>query len=219
MKLVKVPVGDLTVTTADQLDGYGYKHLDDILTHIVGMSFNRPVKRALEWCSGPGYIGFGLKELNYAEQIVLSDIHEPLKEIVNQSIVENNCEDSMQFICSDNFKNIPPQKFDLIVGNPPHFNFDLPYNEEAIHYEEHRKHLDIDWKCHIDFYNNVKDYLAPNGQIILMENVKGSSVTLFYDMIRKNGLRIADHRVSLKWPKDIWYIRVVHEDHYQRQTG
>ena len=110
------------------------------------------------------------------------------------------------------FKNIPAQKFDLIVGNPPHFNYELPYNEEAVHYEEHRKHMDLDWKCHIDFYNNVKDYLAPNGQIILMENVKGSSATLFYDMIRKNGLRIADHKTSMKWSDDIWYIRVVHAD-------
>jgi methylase of polypeptide subunit release factors len=207
----RVVLGDLSLYTSDQFDGYGYQHINDILGHIVGMSGNKPVKRALEAFCGPGYIGFGLKELNYAEEIVLSDIHEPLWEAIGQSINVNNLQDSVQFIVSDNFKNIPEQKFDLIVGNPPHFNFRKLYDEKDLFYNEPRKHVDLDWKIHIDFYNNVKNYLAPDGKIILMENVRGSDPHAFEDMINKNGLRMTDYAISETWPDDIWYIKVEHE--------
>jgi tRNA1(Val) A37 N6-methylase TrmN6 len=212
MKLVKLPVGRHQVVTADQLDGYGYKHLEDVILNVVDMSGKKPVERILEWCSGPGYIAFALETIGYGKEYVLSDIHEPLIEVVNQSIIDNNVQDRMQFICSDNFKNMPAQKFDLIVGNPPHFNFFLPDSEEAIKYEEHRKHMDLDWECHKDFFKTVKEYLAEDGQIILMENVKGSSPTLFYEMLKDYGLRIANSKTSREWPEDIWYLKIVHAD-------
>lgn len=210
MNLVKLPVGHYHVWTADQLDGYGYKHLEDIVLNMVRMSGEQPVERILEWCSGPGYIAFALRTIKYAKEFVLSDIHEPLEEIVNRSITDNGLEDSMQFVLSDNFKSMPEQKFDLIVGNPPHFNFFLPDSEEAIKYEEHRKHMDMDWECHRDFFKNAKQYLAEDGQIILMENVKGSSPSLFYEMLKDHGLRITDHKISKEWPDDIWYLKVQH---------
>lgn len=211
MEVKRLPLGDFTVNTGDQIDGYGYKHLDDFINNLRFMTGDRPVKKAMEWCSGPGYIGLGLIAINYAETVLLSDIHPPVEDIVNLTIKENNLSTRVSFVVSDNFKNIN-DKFDLIVGNPPHFNFHLRDSEHALYYEEHRKHMDVDWKIHKDFFENAANHLTDNGTIFLMENVSGSSPTLFYDMLYDHGLRIADHRVSPEWPEDIWYLKIVRSD-------
>ena len=131
MEVKRLPLGDFTVNTGDQIDGYGYKHLDDFINNLRFMTGDRPVKKAMEWCSGPGYIGLGLIAINYAQTVLLSDIHPPVEDIVNLTIKENNLSTGVSFVVSDNFKNIN-DKFDLIVGNPPHFNF--TYETVNTHY-------------------------------------------------------------------------------------
>lgn len=208
MEVKKVTVGEYGVYTADQLDGYGFKHLDDIVSAILFLTKQRGGKNVLEWCSGPGYIGFGLLHINKADRMTFSDIHPPAGDFVNRTIKENGLEDRAEFIVSDNFANLD-DKYDLIVGNPPHFNFKLEETHDALFYEEHRKHMDMNWEVHRNFFENVSDYLTDDGQIVLMENMKGSSITTFYDMIYSNGLRVDHYITSPNWPEDIWYLKVV----------
>ena len=169
---------------------------------------SKVAKTAMEWCCGPGYFGLMSYKYGIAENVVLSDIFEPLGEMVNKTISENNLNEHIRFIHSNNFKNIN-EKFDLIIGNPPHFNFHLDENEETLHYNEHRKFIDLDWKIHEDFFDNVNNYLNDDGSIILMENVKGSTPKTFLSMIEKNNLKITNVFKSIEFPDDVWYMEIV----------
>jgi methylase of polypeptide subunit release factors len=218
--IVQIDLGGYKISTSGQLDGYGYKHINDILDcfrdlikddTLAGKLFTE----GMEWCSGPGYIGFMMMRYGMINNCVFADIHEPLIDVVNKSINDNMLlmkPRKVEFIHSDNFSNIPKRKFDIIFGNPPHFSFVddwKPANQEEFDlYNEDRKHQDKDWKIHQDFFNNVSEYLAEDGCILLMENIKGSSLETFHDMIEENNLKITKALRSKEWPDDIWYMKV-----------
>lgn len=208
MELKTGLVAGLTIYTADQLDGHGLMHISDAVSTFKFFVGDRRFKKALEWCSGPGYLGLMLYRYDIADSVVLSDIFEPLANVVNKTIKENCLENSIRFIHSDNFKSID-EKFDLIIGNPPHFNYDLKITEETVHYNEHRKFIDRHWKIHEDFFNNVSHYLDDDGCIILMENVKGSTPETFREMIKNNNLKIKNVLPSCQYPQDVWYCQIV----------
>jgi methylase of polypeptide subunit release factors len=207
MELKEFKLKNINVYTADQLDGYGLLTVQDFVSIITSFYNDRKFENVLEWCSGPGYFGLMLYDFGIAETVLLSDIHEPLALIVQKTIDNNSLDGNVRFIMSDNFKNID-EKFDLIIGNPPHFNFELEYNQETIHYQEHRKFVDRHWKIHEDFFANAADHLENDGEIVLMENCKGSNKFTFKSMIEKNHLKIVDVRISQQFPNDTWYIRI-----------
>jgi len=213
-KIIEITIGDFKIFTSGQLDGYGYKHVQDIAGAFQSMTNGKKFNNAMEWCCGPGYIGFTLLFIGMIKKCTFSDIHEPISKVINKTIETNNLSNKSKFICSDNFKNISEQKFDLIVGNPPHFNFTVdkmkqleenPYWEI---YNEDRKFCDLDWKIHKDFFANVNKYLEDDGDILLMENVKGSSLKDFTSMIHKNKLKVVQSFKSHHWQDDIWYIHI-----------
>jgi len=84
---------------------------------------------------------------------------------------------------SDNLAGIPPfEKWDLVVGNPPHFP------------DEHAGSLilhDPGWQIHREFFSQVGDHLKPGGVIVLQENSEGSTAESFREMIEKAGLEIS----------------------------
>jgi len=222
LEIVQIDLGGYKISTSGQLDGYGYKHINDILD-----SFRNLIKddclagkvftNGMEWCSGPGYIGFMMMRYGMIHNCVFTDIHEPLSDVVNKSISDNMLlikPRKVEFIPSNNFSNIPKQKFDIIFGNPPHFSFAddwKPENQEEFDlYDDDRKHQDKDWKIHQDFFSNVSEYLEEDGCILLMENMKGSNLGTFNSMITENNLKVTQAFPSKEWPDDLWYMKVQH---------
>jgi len=195
---------DLKIHWTKDLDGCGNTMIDDFIDATQAISQDKKFNNTLEWCSGPGYWGFGLLATGITKNITLADIYEPNQPAVLQTIKENNLESKAQFFLSDNFTNIPQQKFDLIVANPPHFNMD-PY---VAHYDDPRKYKDLDWSIHKNFFNCVGDYLTDDGIIVLAENVWGSNPGTFKDMITNNGLQITNHFASKQYPLDMWYLGI-----------
>ena len=198
---------DKKIYWTDEIDGCGNTMIDDFLDATSFISGDRKFFNALEWCSGPGFWGFGLLFTGVVEKITLSDIWEPNKPAVLQTILANNLDHNAQFFLSDNFKEIPKQTFDLIVANPPHFNMD-PYEQ---HYDDPRKYKDKDWKIHKDFFDNVGDYLSKDGIIVLAENVWGSNPNIFEPMLQKNNLKITHDFASKQYPLDMWYLGIMRE--------
>jgi hypothetical protein len=77
---------------------------------------NRIFNHCLEWCSGPGFIGFSLLDRGICNNLSLSDVYEPIEELVKSTIDQNNLT-NVNFFLSNNFDNIPKDiKFDLIIG-------------------------------------------------------------------------------------------------------
>ena len=198
---------DTKIYWTDEIDGCGNTMIDDFLDATSFITENKTFYNALEWCSGPGFWGFGLLGTDKTEKITLSDVWEPNKPAVLQTILENNLDQKAHFVLSDNFKSIPEQTFDLIVANPPHFNGD-PY---VAHYDEPRKYKDLDWSIHKNFFDNVGNYLTNDGVIILAENVWGSNPDTFKDMIAKNNLKITHDFPSKQYPLDMWYLGIARE--------
>jgi methylase of polypeptide subunit release factors len=222
LEIFQIDLGGYKISTSGQLDGYGYKHINDILDCFRDLIKDDTLSgkvfaNGMEWCSGPGYIGFMMMKYGMIHNCVFTDIHEPLSGVVNKSISDNILllkTRKVEFIHSDNFNNIPKRKFDIIFGNPPHFSFSddwKPENQEEFDlYDEDRKHLDKDWKIHRDFFSNVSEYLEEDGCILLMENIKGSNLDTFNNMVTENNLRVTQAFPSKEWPEDIWYMKVQH---------
>ena len=201
------PYFDTNIYWTDEIDGCGNTMIDDFLDATSFITQDKKFYNTLEWCSGPGFWGFGLLGTGKTEKITLSDVWEPNKPAVLKTILQNNLDEKAQFFLSDNFKSIPEQTFDLIVANPPHFNGD-PY---VAHYDDPRKYKDLDWSIHKNFFDNVGNYLTNDGVIILAENVWGSNPDTFKDMITKNNLKITHDFPSKQYPLDMWYLGIARE--------
>jgi tRNA1(Val) A37 N6-methylase TrmN6 len=206
-EIVEVRVDKFLVYSSNKLDGYGYQTAADAVSCINYFSKGKKYRHCLEWCSGPGYLGFGTLSQGFTENLTLLDIHQPNKVVVEKTIDKNNLNNNVNFILSNNFKNHPKDvKYDLIIGNPPHFNFAPTYGN--VDPNEHRKYKDENWNIHRDFFETVGDYITDDADIILMENTKGSSPETFTKMINDSGLQIKNICLSVLYPNDIWYIHI-----------
>jgi len=173
------------------------------------------VDHVLEWCSGPGFIGFGMLASGIAKNVTLSDMHLPAIELA-QHTKENNLTftDNINVVHGKNLENVNGT-FDLIVGNPPHW----PTAEAAAntlgfdstqygHVEDIL--VDPDWNSHKEFFKQAKQILSENGVILLQENYTGSTPETFRLMVQQAGLKISTYAHSEMYD-DIYYLEVIHD--------
>ena len=106
---------DTKIYWTDEIDGCGNTMIDDFLDATSFITDDKTFFNTLEWCSGPGFWGFGLLGTGKTEKITLSDVWEPNKPAVLQTILENNLDDKAHFFLSDNFKSIPEQTSASVV--------------------------------------------------------------------------------------------------------
>jgi len=81
---------------------------------------NDKVGRVLDLCSGSGCIAIACAYAFSQANIVASDVSKDALEVAAINRGNHGLEDRLQLIESDLFENIPPQKFDIIVSNPPY---------------------------------------------------------------------------------------------------
>jgi len=187
-------------------DGSGSIFKDMFVRTIKNIFPNKKFKHCLEWCSGPGFIGFSLLGSNIIEKLSLSDIHQPALDKAIETIQGNNLE-NVSVILSDGFQNIPEGlKFDLIIGNPPMFNY-VHYQHEFYNYDQ-RLYLDTGWMAHRNFFKEASKYLEDAGSIILLENAYGCGVGTFREMIESSTLKIVNHFYQDNQPGYLWYLHV-----------
>lgn len=203
-----INLGNYRVFTSDETDGYGYLTVKDAISCFHHFAQGRQFENALEWCGGPGYFGLATLQTRLASRVSFSDISTYAKDVITRTINYNNL--PCKFYLSDNFKSIPKQKFDLIIANPPHFNFTVPTWRDDLTVDEHepRKMQDLDWKIHQDFFDTVNDYLIDDGKIMLMENVTGSNPDTFSDMLADNNLHITNFSNSTEHKDIVYYIEI-----------
>lgn len=203
----------LSVVFTDETNGMGDLLMGDALHTIQKLYPGKIFSNCLEWCSGPGFLGFTLLGAGLCERIVLSDIFEPAEKIIKRTVINNGLDNKVKFYCSDCFDNIPEtEKFDFIIANPPHFSFS-PY---APHLSDPRKFKDEGWNIHRKFFSQVYNYLTDDGKILLLECSWGSNLDIFKDMIEQNNLKISNHFPSEKLFMDIWYLEVTKNDNIKR---
>lgn len=152
-----VRLGSVSVTDRMFLDGGGSGHAA-VFSRFVQERFpGRTFDHALEWCAGPGYIGFGLLAEGRCRRLSLCDINPDAIACATDTIRRNGLDDRVTAYVGDNLTAIEAkQQFDLIVGNPPWSRTRNVGNNELIA-------SDPDWRIHRGFYESVAAYLKPGG--------------------------------------------------------
>lgn len=187
---------------------FGQEYLSVIENRYPGRVFDK----CFEWCSGPGYIGYSILGHELAHKLCLADIYEPVTQQANRSRLDpyNRCANRVSVYHTGDISTIPEhEQFDLIVGNPPHFP------NAAADAESHRLQSDVNWQTHQNFFAHIKSHLTADGVILLQENMSGSTVNTFRDMITRNDLKVTDWFKSPNWfkendPCQIYYIEITH---------
>lgn len=190
------------------LDGGGTWFGQDYIDVIKNRYPNRCFQKCLEWCAGPGFIGYNLLDHDICLSLCLSDAYEPaitscLKTAMH---LPEKYRSTVSAYVADRIALIPEhEKFDLVVANPPHF-LTCP-GDDIIQ----RIKVDQDWQAHREFFQSIGRYLTPDGVILLQENQAGSiqGVEEFRSMIESNHLRITG-----VWPSQVFFEKDGHTQIY-----
>lgn len=78
------------------------------------------VERVLDLCTGSGCIAIACAYAFSQADVVASDVSKDALDVAAINRGNHGFEDRLQLIESDLFENIPQQKFDIIVSNPPY---------------------------------------------------------------------------------------------------
>jgi len=198
-------INGIRVNYLHRLDGGGSAFGQDYIPYLRNRGMPCQA-RTFEWCAGPGFIGFSLLGGGLTETLCLADINPEAVRACRRSIHDNRLATRANVYHSDNLADIPPlEKWDLVVGNPPHFP------------DEHTGSLilhDPGWRIHREFFSQVVAHLKPGGVIVLQENGEGSTAESFREMIEEAGLEITfvEFAPKRRTPyRHIYYLGIVRQ--------
>lgn len=220
-------VNDLDIFYTNETNGGGNGLGVDYFNVVNELYPDRIFEHALEWCSGPGFIGYAMLATGICRKLSLNDLYQPALDMAEITKVKNTKYTGAVSIYQGSSISVIPEteKFDLVLANPPHFpsrqaacnglnlsiDFRTPHVEELL--------VDTNWNAHTDFYNNIKKRLTDDGVILIQENQVGSINRSkdFKHIIENAGLKIIKEFSSLEhyFPQpgsgmQIYYIEVKH---------
>ncbi len=159
------------------LDGGGSSFGQDYIRVLTEIGLEGS-GRLFEFCAGPGYIGYSLLARGFCKRLTLADVNPVAVQAAKKTADFNNIAHQVTVYLSNGLDQIPDtEKWDLVVGNPPHF---LDWNKEL-------RCEDPEWQLHKAFYSQVRRFLNPGARVMLQENTLGSSAEIFAPMIRAGG--------------------------------
>lgn len=163
------------------LEGGGIDQRRDFL-YIISKAGKPIYEHTLEWCAGPGIIGYELLGFNKTKRIGFMDLYKPALDNCIESAIRNNVVDKVSVYHTDKVSNInTQQKFDLVVGNPPHsFYYDewaknqltveRPTPQDFPEWDNQvRIDVDRDMATHKEFFDNISDKLTDDADIFISE--------------------------------------------------
>jgi methylase of polypeptide subunit release factors len=166
-----------TVFYRPDLDGGGRDlapcFVDFILNSLQGIEGAGqralPFGSALEWCAGPGFIGFALMAAGLCKQLCLADINPAARSYAEKTIRKNRLQERIRFVVSDNLHDVPAQQFDLVVANPPNYFGLNPLHPYYDRFKDDLRPNDRGWKVHRAFYSQVNPYLSDGAVLLISE--------------------------------------------------
>jgi methylase of polypeptide subunit release factors len=197
----------LDVFYEQHLIGGGQNWGHEVYAKLLDSDLAPVPKKVFEWCSGPAFIGFSLLARGLCQSLCLADINPEAVAVCRETVKRNGLEDRVSVYLSDNMQQIPEsEQFDLVVGNPPHF--DAPLDSDV-------RTMDPGWEVHKRFYCEVGDHLTEDGFIIIIENngtgrfakrrfLQASTTEILNPFIEDGGLKLVYESVIKDVPRFYW---------------
>lgn len=161
---------------------------------------NRIFNHCLEWCSGPGFIGFSLLGKGLCKRLDLADIWQPSLTAANA--VQAPCKVDTWHI--RNLCDIqPPRMYDLIVANPPWWPGNLLQNQH------NRLGSDPELSTLKKFLIDAKNYLTPDGIIVLGEGQTYTGPKDIVNALADTGLEMT--QVLERSDQWHWFVGIEHK--------
>jgi hypothetical protein len=173
--ITSVEYAGVHVCWRPELDGGGRTFGQDFLPLVRALI--GPVSRLMEFCAGPGFIGFSLLAHGLCESLVLADVNPAAVTVAQETVRRNRLEDRVRIYLSDGLAGVSDQeRVDLVVANPPHFARS-PTGVPSLLSD------DPGWQLHRVFYREIGRFLAPGASVLMQENSEGSRPEDFWPMI------------------------------------
>lgn len=147
------------------VDGAGEMYCEELLA-LIDRTGKEKYSRALDWCAGYGPFGFELLDKKRADFVVFQDIYDVAINTCVTNALENNLSSQIgTYICSK-ISDLPEnEKFDLVVGNPPHSNTSMYLEKNVLFENTKRLIVDENHEIHKEFLQNIYKYLINGADI------------------------------------------------------
>lgn len=163
--------GGITVHYSPDLDGEGTSMAAGFVDFLRQRYASEiPFERALEWCAGPGFIGFALLAAGICRSLVLAEINPRAVAAALRTIDSNVLHDRVTVVLGDNLSGLTAGRFDLVVSNPPNFYCLNPQHPAYQRLKEDLRPNDPGWKLHQRFYAEIPRFLNA-GALLCIEEV------------------------------------------------
>ena len=175
--------GNTKVFYRAKFDGGGSSFGQDFFKVFEFLNLT-PTGHVLEWCAGPGFIGFKVLDFYKIESLTLFDINKELKRVIDKTILSNRlC--NVNFQIGSTISEAFNSKFNLIIANPPHFS---KTNDASYISVNRQRVIDLNWESMNEFLLNIHHYMFDNSLVLLQMNSKGSKSEDFFDVIKSGNL-------------------------------
>ena len=139
-----------------------------LVEEVIKIAKKINAKKIVDLCTGSGAIAVSLAKYIEDSQITAVDISNKAINVAKLNAKNNNVENQITFVESDLFKQLPKEKYDIIVSNPPYIKKEIIKSLEKEVQKEPQIALDGGYDG-LDFYRKIiskaDEYLKFNGYI------------------------------------------------------
>ncbi len=141
-----------------------------LVEEVIKIAKRINAKKILDLCTGSGAIAISLAKYIEESQITAVDISDKAISVAKLNAKNNNVENQITFVESDLFKQLPKEKYDIIVSNPPYIKKEIIKSLDKEVQNEPKIALDGGYDG-LDFYrkiiSNADEFLKFTGYVCL----------------------------------------------------
>lgn len=141
-----------------------------LVEEVIQIAKKIKAKKILDLCTGSGAIAVSLAKYIANSQITATDISEKALTVAEKNAKSNGVEQQIAFLSSDLFKEVPKEKYDMVVSNPPYIKREVVRTLDEEVQKEPLLALDGGWDG-LDFYRKIvhqaSDFLKYGGYLCL----------------------------------------------------
>lgn len=141
-----------------------------LVEEVMKIAKKIKAKKILDLCTGSGAIAISLAKYIENSQITATDISEEALAIAEKNARNNKVDKQIAFLSSNLFEELPQEKYDMIVSNPPYIKREIVKTLAKEVQNEPLMALDGGWDG-LDFYRKIihqaDDFLKYGGYLCL----------------------------------------------------